>query len=145
MKEITVPANLDSIAIVTDFINAELETVNCSERDRIQIDVVVDEVFGNIAKYAYDQEEGDAILLVEVSDEPCAISITFSITFIDHGKPYNPLDNYKTPDTTLKAKERKIGGLGVYMTKKIMDEVTYEYKDQCNRLTIRKKITKEIN
>lgn len=141
MKEITVPANLDSIAIVTDFINAELETVNCSERDRIQIDVVVDEVFGNIAKYAYDQEEGDATLLVEVSDEPCAISITF----IDHGKPYNPLDNHKTPDTTLKAKERKIGGLGVYMTKKIMDEVTYEYKDQCNRLTIRKMITKEIN
>jgi anti-sigma regulatory factor (Ser/Thr protein kinase) len=78
---------------------------------------------------------------VEVSDEPCAISITF----IDHGKPYNPLDNHKTPDTTLKAKERKIGGLGVYMTKKIMDEVTYEYKDQCNRLTIRKMITKEIN
>ena len=77
MKEITVPANLDSIAVVTDFINAELETVNCSERDRIQIDVVVDEVFGNIAKYAYDQEEGDATLLVEVSDEPCAISITF--------------------------------------------------------------------
>lgn len=141
MKEITVPANLDSIAIVTDFINAELEKVNCSERDRIQIDVVVDEVFGNIAKYAYDQEEGDATLLVEVSDEPGAISITF----IDHGKPYNPLDNHKTPDTTLKAKERKIGGLGVYMTKKIMDEVSYEYKDQCNRLTIRKMITKEIN
>lgn len=141
MKEIIVPANLDSIAIVTDFINAELETVNCSERDRIQIDVVVDEVFGNIAKYAYDQEEGDATLLVEVSDEPGAISITF----IDHGKPYNPLDNHKTPDTTLKAKERKIGGLGVYMTKKIMDEVSYEYKDQCNRLTIRKMITKEIN
>ena len=141
MKEITVPANLDSIAVVTDSINAELETVNCSVRDRIQIDVVVDEVFGNIAKYAYDQEEGDATLLVEVSDEPCAISITF----IDHGKPYNPLDNHKTPDTTLKAKERKIGGLGVYMTKKIMDEVTYEYKDQCNRLTIRKKISKEIN
>lgn len=141
MKEITVPAILDSIAIVTDFINAELETVNCSERDRIQIDVVVDEVFGNIAKYAYDQEEGDATLLVEVSDEPGAISITF----IDHGKPYNPLDNHKTPDTTLKAKERKIGGLGVYITKKIMDEVSYEYKDQCNRLTIRKMITKEIN
>ena len=56
MKELTVQANLDNIAPVTEFINAELEAANCCEDVRIQIDVAIDEIFGNIAKYAYDQE-----------------------------------------------------------------------------------------
>lgn len=115
MKEITVPANLDNIAVVTNLINSELEATNCSEHDRIQIDVAIDEIFGNIAKYAYGQEERTVTVRVDISDDPSAISITF----IDHGIPYNPLNN-KAPDTTLKAKERKIGGLGIFMTRKII-------------------------
>ena len=135
MKEITVPANLDNIAVVTKYINVELEAAGCSEHDRIQIDVAVDEVFGNIAKYAYGQEEGTATVRVDVSGDPSAVSITF----IDQGIPYNPLEN-KAPDTTLKAKERQIGGLGIFMTKRIMSDVNYEYKDESNQLTIRKVI-----
>lgn len=135
MKEITVPANLDNIAVVTNLINSELEATNCSEHDRIQIDVAIDEVFGNIAKYAYGQEEGTVTVRVDISDDPSAISITF----IDHGIPYNPLNN-KAPDTTLKAKERKIGGLGIFMTRKIMNDMRYEYLDGSNHLTILKVI-----
>lgn len=135
MKEITVPANLDSIAVVTEYINAELEAAGCSEHERIQIDVAIDEVLGNIAKYAYGQEEGTATVRVDISGDPSVVSITF----IDQGTPYNPLEN-KAPDTTLKAKERRIGGLGIFMTKRIMSEVSYEYKDESNQLTIRKVI-----
>jgi anti-sigma regulatory factor (Ser/Thr protein kinase) len=135
MKEIIVPANPDNIAIVTEYINAELEAAGCSEHDRVQIDVAVDEVFGNIAKYAYGREEGTATIRVEVSGDPSAVSITF----IDHGIPYNPLEN-KAPDTTLKAKDRRIGGLGVFITKRIMSDVNYEYIDESNQLTIRKVI-----
>jgi len=135
MKEIIVPANPDNIAIVTEYINAELEAAGCSEHDRVQIDVAVDEVFGNIAKYAYGREEGTVTIRVEVSGDPSAVSITF----IDHGIPYNPLEN-KAPDTTLKAKDRRIGGLGVFITKRIMSDVNYEYKDESNQLTIRKVI-----
>jgi len=135
MKEIIVPANPDNIAIVTEYINAELEAAGCSEHDRVQIDVAVDEVFGNIAKYAYGQEEGTATVRVDVSGDPSAVSITF----IDQGIPYNPLEN-KAPDTTLKAKDRRIGGLGVFITKRIMSDVNYEYIDESNQLTIRKVI-----
>jgi anti-sigma regulatory factor (Ser/Thr protein kinase) len=135
MKEIIVPANPDNIAIVTEYINAELEAAGCSEHDRVQIDVAVDEVFGNIAKYAYGREEGTVTIRVEVSGDPSAVSITF----IDHGIPYNPLEN-KAPDTTLKAKDRRIGGLGVFITKRIMSDVNYEYIDESNQLTIRKVI-----
>jgi len=133
MKEITVPANLDNIAVVTNLINSELEATNCSEHDRIQIDVAIDEMFGNIVKYAYGQEEGTVTVRVDISNDPSAISITF----IDHGIPYNPLNN-KAPDTTLKAKERKIGGLGIFMTRKIMNDMRYKYLDRSNQLTILK-------
>ena len=135
MKELTVQANLDNIAPVTEFINAELEAANCCEDVRIQIDVAIDEIFGNIAKYAYDPEEGPVTLQTDVTGNPPVISITF----IDRGMPYNPLDR-KAPDITLKAKERRIGGLGIFIIRKTMDEISYEYRDGSNRLTIRKQI-----
>ncbi len=74
-------------------------------------------------------------LQTDVTGNPPVISITF----IDRGMPYNPLDR-KAPDITLKAKERRIGGLGIFIIKKTMDEISYEYRDGSNRLTIRKQI-----
>ena len=118
MKELTVQANLDNIAPVTEFINAELEAANCCEDVRIQIDVAIDEIFGNIAKYAYDPEEGPVTLQTDVTGNPPVISITF----IDRGMPYNPLDR-KAPDTTLKAKDRRIGGLGIFIIKKTISRI----------------------
>ena len=102
---------------------------------RVQIDIAIDELFGNIALYAYHPEAGSVTVRVEVTEEPLAVIIAF----IDNGKPYDPLAN-QNPDTALSAEEREIGGLGIFMVKKSMDEVSYHYKDGQNILTIKKNI-----
>ena len=91
---------------------------------QMQIDIAIDELFGNIAHYAYNPEVGEATVRIEVIEDPLAVVITF----IDNGVPYDPLKR-EDPDTTLSAEEREIGGLGIYLVKKSMDEITYEYKD----------------
>ena len=101
----------------------------------MQINIAIDELFGNIAHYAYNPDVGDATVRVEVTEEPLAVVITF----IDGGVPYDPLKAVD-PDITLSADQRQIGGLGIYMVKKSMDEITYEYKDGKNILSIKKKL-----
>lgn len=101
----------------------------------MQIDIAIDELFGNIAHYAYNPDIGSATVRVEVKENPLAVIVTF----IDHGVQYDPLAT-EDPDTTLSTEERKIGGLGIYIVKKSMDEITYEYKDGQNILTIKKNI-----
>ena len=133
MKEMTLEATVGNIPIVTDFINTELEALECPMKAQMQIDIAVDELFGNIAQYAYDPLTGPATVRVEVDDDPMAVIITF----IDHGKPYDPLAG-KEPDITLNAEDREVGGLGVFLVKKTMDEITYEYKNGQNILKIRK-------
>ena len=135
MKEMTLPAVVENIAQVTDFVNAQLEEIGCPMKAQVQIDIAIDELFGNIAQYAYNPETGPATVRVEVSDAP--ISVT--ITFMDLGVPYDPLQK-EDPDITLSAEERGSGGLGIFMVKKTMDEITYEYKDGQNILRIRKDI-----
>ncbi len=136
VKEITVDATIANIDTVTDFINAELENLDCPPKAEMQIDVAIDELFGNIAKYAYDQKTGSATVQIEVEDDPTAVVITF----IDSGRPFDPLNEVEEPDITLSAEDRKIGGLGVFLVKKTMDGVSYEYKDGKNILKIRKNI-----
>lgn len=129
--EATVP-NLDS---VVDFVNAHLDAADCPPKAKMQIDLAVEEIFVNIANYAYAPEIGRATVRVSVADDP----LTVSITFIDRGVPYDPLKK-SDPDVTLSAEEREIGGLGIFMTKKIMDDVIYEYKDGQNILTLSKRL-----
>ena len=135
MKELTVEAKIENIEAVTDFVNEHLEVLNCPMKAQMQIDIAIDELFGNIAHYAYNPEIGKATVRVEVIEEPLSVVITF----IDNGVPYDPLAK-ADPDTTLSAEERDIGGLGIYMVKKSMDEITYEYKDGQNILKIKKNI-----
>ena len=135
MRELTVDAIIENIEKVTDFVNEELEKLDCSPKAQIQIDVAIDELFGNIAHYAYNPNVGPATIRVEVVEDPMAVVLTF----IDHGIPYDPLAK-EDPDIKLSAEERKIGGLGIYMVKKSMDEITYEYKDGQNILRIKKNI-----
>ena len=135
MKELTVNATVENIEIVTDFVNEQLEELLCPMKAQMQIDIAIDELFGNIANYAYDPEVGPATVRVEVVDTPLSVVITF----IDHGVPYDPLKQ-EDPDTTRAAEEREIGGLGIYIVKKSMDEISYEYKDGQNILRIRKNI-----
>ena len=135
MKELTVTAALENIETVTDFVNEQLEALDCPMKAQMQIDVAIDELFSNIAHYAYNPEIGKATVRVEVAEDPMAVIITF----IDNGMPYDPLKK-EDPDVTLSLEERQIGGLGIYMVKKTMDDITYEYKDGQNILAIKKKL-----
>ena len=135
MKELTIAAKVENIEAVTDFVNEQLEALDCPMKAQMQIDIAIDELFGNIAHYAYNPEIGKATVRVEVIEDPLAVVITF----IDNGVPYDPLAK-ADPDTTLSAEEREIGGLGIYMVKKSMDDITYEYKDGHNILKIKKHI-----
>ena len=135
MKELTLDAVVENIDKVTDFVNNELDAYDCLMKARMQINVAIDELFGNIAHYAYEKGTGKATVRIEVEEEP----LTVSITFIDSGKPFNPLDRPE-PDTTLSAQERAIGGLGILLVKKTMDKVEYLYQNGQNMLTIKKKL-----
>ena len=135
MKELTVAATIENIETVTDFVDAQLEELDCPMKAEMQINVAIDELFSNIAHYAYHPETGEATVAVEVTRDPLAVEITF----IDNGKPYDPLQN-ADPDVTLSAEERDIGGLGIFIVKKSMDDIAYEYKDGKNILKIKKNI-----
>jgi anti-sigma regulatory factor (Ser/Thr protein kinase) len=135
MKELTITATVENIETVTDFVNEQLEALDCPMKAQMQIDIAIDELFSNIAHYAYNPETGNATVQVEVVENPLAVIITF----IDNGVPYDPLKS-DDPDTTLSAEERDIGGLGIFMVKKTMDEITYEYKDGHNILSIKKNL-----
>lgn len=133
MNEMTIEAVIQNIPAVTAFVEEKLADYNCPLKARMQIDVAIDELFGNIAKYAYEHGTGMATVKVEVKEDPRAAIITF----IDHGLPYDPLA-MEDPDVTLSAEEREPGGLGVFLVKNTMDDVTYEYRDGQNVLRIRK-------
>lgn len=135
MKELTVDAAAENIPAATDFVNEPLEAHGCSMKVQIQINIAIDELFGNIAHHAYHPDVGPATVRVELLEKPLSVVITF----IDNGVPYDPLKN-EDPDTTLPADERQIGGMGIYMVKKSMDAVEYEYKDGRNILKTTKKL-----
>ena len=135
MKELNIASTVENIETVTDFVNEQLEDLDCPMKAQMQIDIAIDEIFGNIAHYAYHPGVGEATVRVEVIEDPHAVEITF----VDKGVPYDPLAK-ADPDTTLSAEEREIGGLGIYMVKKSMDGMAYEYVDGQNILKVRKNI-----
>ena len=126
MKELTIDATVENIEKVTAFVDEQLEALGCPWKAQMQID---------IAHYAYNPEVGPATVRVDVLQEPLSVVVTF----IDNGVAYDPLAK-EDPDVALSAEERKIGGLGIYMVKKSMDEISYEYKDGQNILRIKKQI-----
>ncbi|MBQ4426835.1 MAG: SpoIIE family protein phosphatase [Oscillospiraceae bacterium] len=132
-KEFTIEAKIENLPAVTDFVNAELESFDCPMKAQMQLDIAIDELFSNIAHYAYNPEIGAATVRVEVNKEPLSVTVTF----IDNGTPYDPLAK-ADPDVTLSAEERDVGGLGIFLVKKSMDDVSYEYKNGKNILKIKK-------
>ncbi|MBD9151326.1 MAG: ATP-binding protein [Lachnospiraceae bacterium] len=135
MKEITVDATIDNVQTITDFVDERLEEMNCPVKAQMQIDIVIDELCSNVARYAYSDRTGKVTVSVDTVDKPMKVWLTFT----DEGVPYNPLAK-EDPDITLSAEERKLGGLGIYMVKKMMDEFRYEYKDGKNIVTVCKVI-----
>ncbi|MCR5001331.1 MAG: SpoIIE family protein phosphatase [Lachnospiraceae bacterium] len=136
--EITLTARTEKLNDVLGFVDERLEKLDCPLKIQTQIDVAVEELFVNIAHYAYEPKEGDATIRFATEDDGAVAAITF----IDSGIPYNPLEK-PDPDVTLPAEERQIGGLGIYMVKNSMDDVEYQYTDGHNVLTIKKKIRQE--
>ena len=124
MKEKTFRATLESIGPATAFVEAALEEAECSMKAQMQINVAMDELFANIARYAYPDGEGDATVRFEL--DPA--TRTAQITLIDHGIPFNPLE-VREPDTTSPGEKRPIGGLGIFLVRKTMDDMAYEYRD----------------
>ena len=135
MKSITVEAKIENADKVTEFVNEVLEEKECPLKVQMQLDVAIDEIFGNIAYYAYGKGSGNATIQIEMEDNPPKITLTF----IDQGIPYNPLES-KDPDITLDIEDREIGGLGIFLVKKTMDELSYEYADGQNILTMKKEL-----
>ena len=134
-NELDIEASVDNMQSVQAFIDERLEKAECPPKTQMQIGIAVEEIFVNIAHYAYKPGKGNAIVRVEVTEDPLEVLITF----IDHGVPYDPLAK-EDPDVTLSAEDRQIGGLGIFMTKKIMDDISYEYKNGKNILTMKKSI-----
>lgn len=135
MREITIEAKIENLDEVLGFVDGQLEELECPMKAQMQIDVAVEEIFVNIASYAYAPGIGNAVVRFESSQDPASVTITF----IDSGVPYDPVQK-DDPDVTLSAEERGIGGLGIYMAKKAMDDMKYVYRDGQNILSISKSI-----
>jgi Anti-sigma regulatory factor (Ser/Thr protein kinase) len=135
MKELTIEAKIDRLSEVTSFIEEQLEEAGCSMKLSMQIQVAVEEIYVNIASYAYEGGTGNATIRFEVVEN----GTVAQIIFIDSGIPYDPVKK-EDPDVTQSADERPIGGLGIFMVKKSMDGMDYRYENNCNILTLTKKI-----
>ena len=134
MKQLKVKATDESMEAVNNFVHSVLPP-KCDELAINQIDLAVEEIFVNIAHYS-GSEDAEILCDFEYGGDDRGV---LEITFIDSGKPFDPLAK-PDPDITLSAEERNIGGLGIFLTKKFMDSVEYEYKDGQNILTLRKRI-----
>ena len=132
LKKLKVEASIERLDEVIDFVNAELESNMCPPDIQNQIDVAVDEIFTNIASYAYTSKKGNAEISIAARDEILLI-------FEDSGIPYNPLEHVP-PDLDKPLIERDMGGLGIFLTKQFMDKVDYTRLNDKNILTMYKKI-----
>lgn len=134
MEKLTVEATKENLMVVNEFVETNLEKIDCPMKAMMQINVAVEEIYINIASYAYGEETGQAEILLDTDTQG-----QVAVTFMDSGVPYDPLAK-EDPDVTLSAEERGIGGLGIFMVKKSMDDVKYRYEDGKNILTLIKKI-----
>lgn len=131
LKEKTFDAKVEELDNAMSFITEEMENAEVSMKTSMQISVAFEEMFVNVAHYAYPDKDGDVKIGVSTKNNEVIIQLS------DSGIPFNPLEKAE-PDTTLSANDRQIGGLGIFMVKKTMDDVNYEYTDGMNIFTMRK-------
>lgn len=134
-NELSLEADEDNLYTVLDFVNEKLGQAGASEEIKSQLDIAVEEIFVNIAKYAYGDKKGMAAVKFSYDEK----SKEAVISLEDNGMKYNPLEK-SDPDITLSAQEREIGGLGIFMAKKFTDKMEYSYENETNILKITKKI-----
>lgn len=133
MEKFTIDAKLENLPAVTEFVIDALEGRDCPMKVTMQMELVIEEIFVNVASYAYKNNAGKITVCRSFDEEPRAINLIFA----DAGTPYNPLE-HKDPDTSLGAEEREVGGLGIFLVKKNVDEIFYKYEDGQNILTVKK-------
>ena len=127
---ITVVPSMETVPQVAEFMETEMEKFEISPKISMKMLIAIDEIYSNIVRYSGATE---AIVSIKKSDN------TLKLQFKDNGKPYNPLDS-KEPDITASAEDRSIGGLGIFMVKKMLDKVEYKYVDNYNILTLTKNL-----
>jgi len=135
MQELTMEATIGNIEALTAFVDGQLEALDCPMKAQMQIDIALDEILSNVAHYAYAPGTGPVTVRVGL-DEATGMAL---VTFIDRGVRYDPLAK-EDPDVSLSVEEREVGGLGIFLVRKTMDDMRYEYADGQNILTICKKI-----
>ena len=127
---ITVVPSMDTVPQVAEFMETEMEKLEVSPKISMKLMIAIDEIYSNIVRYSGATE---ATVSIEKIDD------TLKLHFKDNGKPYNPLEA-EDPDITASADDRRIGGLGIFMVKKMLDNVEYEYANNCNKLTLTKNL-----
>lgn len=133
MRELTTEAVTENLQSVMDFVNDSLSDKGCSAKTLYQMELVLEEIFINIASYAYEGDERPVVLSIDFEEEPLAAIVTFK----DKGAPYNPLSR-DDPNLALKLENREIGGLGIFLVKKNVDAIWYEHVNGENVLSFRK-------
>lgn len=131
MKEISIEADVRNLSTLLSFIADELDNAECTKKGQMRIAIAAEELFVNIASYAYKDRKGTCTVRVDA----CKEEAKAILTFIDEGEAYNLLEK-QNPDVTLSAEDRPIGGLGIYIVKKSMDEVSYKREEGRNIVTI---------
>lgn len=132
-RELVVEATVENLTAVNSFVDELLEDIDFSMKERMQLALAVEELFVNIANYAYAPATGMATIRGMIVEHPSGVVLVFE----DEGMPYDPLAK-EDPNTEAPIEERDIGGLGIFLVKKNVDDIHYEYRDRKNVLTIRK-------
>jgi len=138
METITVSSEKTQLDTVLNFIEENLNHYTPSPKFIMQLELSIEEIFINIIEYAYKNDSSQKITISYSSGKEPLRAI---VTFLDEGPPYNPLKN-QDPDTKLSLEERNIGGLGLFLVKKNVDYIDYEYENEKNILTIEKNFEK---
>jgi anti-sigma regulatory factor (Ser/Thr protein kinase) len=135
IKKLVVEAKVENLTMVNEFVEELLQPLNCSIKVQMQLELAVEEIFVNIAHYAYGEKTGKAFITGRILEEP----LRLELVFMDEGIPYDPLAR-EDPNLEQKMEDRAIGGLGIYLVKKNVEEIAYSHQEGKNMLTLCKYI-----
>jgi len=134
---LTIEAVRDEIGAVEDFLDELMDGVPCTMEEKVKLRIVAEEIFVNIASYAYQDAGGKATIRGRASsDPPCSVTLIFE----DRGKPFDPLGK-APPDLTPDVRKRAAGGLGIFLVRNLVSEIYYDHRDGKNILTVKKNVS----
>jgi anti-sigma regulatory factor (Ser/Thr protein kinase) len=135
MHKLILTAKIENLNKVFDFLDAQLSSLAYNMKAKLQLELSIEEAYVNISKYAYTSDKGEVEILSSVDEDPLQITVQF----VDSGIPYNPLKT-EDPDLCTDTEEKELGGLGIFLIKKNVDNIKYKYHNGKNILTLQKKL-----